>query len=114
MGLQESALATQEKLLQELKDEINFFKEQDNSIVQVCALRSRARKSAADMISRNQDNKKMATELNELRLQIERLQYDNKEGNIMLDSVKEQNGELTAEIEELRVRCYSRSKDVSV
>lgn len=51
----------------------------------------------------------MATELNELRLQIERLQYDNKEGTIMLDSVKEQNVELTNEIEELRVStsgCY--------
>lgn len=46
----------------------------------------------------------MSTELNDLRLQLERLQYDNKEGTIMLDSVKEQNTELTAEIEELRVR----------
>lgn len=61
-----------------------------------------------------QDNKKMSGELNELRLQLERLQYDNKEGTIMLDSVKEQNAELTAEIEELRVSLFRRKRVTTI
>ena len=47
----------------------------------------------------------MTTELNELRLQLERLAYESKEASIMLDAVREQNGELTNEVEELRVRA---------
>jgi kinesin family protein 5 len=45
----------------------------------------------------------MAAELNDLRLQLERLAYDHKESNIMLDAMREHNNELTAELEELRV-----------
>jgi hypothetical protein len=55
-----------------------------------------------------QDNKSMAVELNDLRLQLERLAYDNKEINIMLDAMREQNNEQTTELDELRVShiCY--------
>jgi kinesin family protein 5 len=51
----------------------------------------------------------LAAELNDHRLQLERLSYENKEGVIVMDSVKEQNAELAAEIEELRVRRCARS-----
>ena len=44
----------------------------------------------------------MSTQLNDLRLQIERLDYDNKEGAITIDILKEQNQDATRELEELR------------
>lgn len=44
----------------------------------------------------------MSSQLNELRLQLERLDYDNKEGVIATDILKEQNADLTNDIEELR------------
>ena len=50
----------------------------------------------------SQENKSMSTQLNDLRLQIERLDYDNKEGAITIDILKEQNQDATRELEELR------------
>lgn len=44
----------------------------------------------------------MSTQLNDLRLQVERLGYDNKEGGITIDILKEQNQDATRELEELR------------
>jgi kinesin family protein 5 len=44
----------------------------------------------------------MSSQLNELRLQVERLDYDNKEGIISMDILKEQNQDAKAELEELR------------
>ena len=44
----------------------------------------------------------MSSQLNELRLQVERLDYDNKEGQITIDILKEQNQDGTRELEELR------------
>lgn len=44
----------------------------------------------------------MSSTLNELRLQIERLTYDNKEGLISIDILKEQNHDLKEELEKLR------------
>lgn len=41
-----------------------------------------------------------------MRLQLERIQYDSKESTITLDAVREQNTELSTEIEDLRV-CLS-------
>ena len=45
----------------------------------------------------------MSSSLNELRLQVERLTYDNKEGLISIDILKEQNQDLKEELEKLRV-----------
>ena len=45
----------------------------------------------------------MSSSLNELRLQIERLTYDNKEGFISIDILKEQNHDLKEELEKLRI-----------
>lgn len=44
----------------------------------------------------------MSSQLNELKLQVERLDYDNKEGVITIDILKEQNQDANAELEELR------------
>lgn len=44
----------------------------------------------------------MSAQLNELRLQVERLDYDNKEGIITIDILKEQNQDAKSELEELR------------
>ena len=44
----------------------------------------------------------MSSQLNELRLQVERLDYDNKEGQITIDILKEQNQDASRELEELR------------
>jgi kinesin family protein 5 len=49
----------------------------------------------------------MTGEVADLRLQLERLVYESKEAAIATDSLKEQNGELERELEELRVR-FSR------
>lgn len=44
----------------------------------------------------------MSTQLNDLRLQLERLDYENKEGKITVDILKDQNQDLTKELEELQ------------
>lgn len=78
----ESALTAAEKLLKELKEELTFLKEQEGSL--------------------SKENKAMSSQLNELRLQLERLDYDNKEGSITIDILKEQNQDAKSELEELR------------
>ncbi|EKM82667.1 hypothetical protein AGABI1DRAFT_33459 [Agaricus bisporus var. burnettii JB137-S8] len=78
----ESALATAEKLVKDLKEELIFLKEQESSI--------------------NQENKQMSTKLNELRLQVERLDYEAKEGNITIETLREQNNDTAAELEALK------------
>ncbi|KAF8636549.1 hypothetical protein AX17_003361 [Amanita inopinata Kibby_2008] len=79
----ESVLSTAEKFVKELKEELAFIKEQEASI--------------------NKENKTMSSSLNELRLQVERLTYDNKEGLISIDILKEQNHDLKDELERLKV-----------
>lgn len=44
----------------------------------------------------------MSGQLNELRLQVERLDYDNKESIITIDTLKEQNQDAKNELEELK------------
>lgn len=44
----------------------------------------------------------MSGQLNELRLQVERLGYDNKESLITIDILKEQNQDAKAELEEFK------------
>lgn len=58
----------------------------------------------------------MATQISELRLQLERVGYENKEGLITIDIIKEQNQDLTQELEDLRksiVELRTTSKDSS-
>ncbi|EAU88524.2 kinesin heavy chain [Coprinopsis cinerea okayama7 len=78
----ESALAAAEKLVKELKEELAFLKDQEAAV--------------------NKENQAMSSQLNELRLQVERLGYDNKEGIITIDILKEQNQDIKNELEEVR------------
>ncbi|KAG1756751.1 kinesin heavy chain [Suillus paluster] len=78
----ESVLNAAEKLAKELREELAYLKEQE---------------AAA-----SKENKSMSTQLNELRLQVERLDYDNKEGIITIDILKEQNQDAKSELEELK------------
>jgi len=58
----------------------------------------------------------MSSQINELRLQVERLDYDNKEGLIHIDILKEQNQDVKAELEEVRkqlAELKSTQKDPS-
>ena len=58
----------------------------------------------------------MSSQLNELRLQVERLDYDNKEGVITVDILKEQNQDARSELEELKRQIgelKSAQKDAS-
>ena len=45
----------------------------------------------------------MESELNELKVQLEKVTYDNKEGAITMDSLREANLEFGTEIEGLKV-----------
>ncbi|KAK0228557.1 kinesin heavy chain [Armillaria fumosa] len=78
----ESALVAAEKLIKELKEELAFLKEQEASV--------------------NKENKSMSSQINEFRLQVERLDYDNKEGVITIDILKEQNTDSKNELDELK------------
>lgn len=58
----------------------------------------------------------MSSQLNELRLQVERLNYDSKESGITIDILKEQNEDAKNELEELRktiIDLRATQKDVS-
>lgn len=48
------------------------------------------------------DNEKLNTEVNELRMQLEKVSYESKEASITMDSLKEANAELTAELDEVK------------
>jgi len=78
----ESALVAAEKLTKELREELDYLKEQEATT--------------------SKENKSMSAQLNELRLQLERLDYDNKEGVITIDILKEQNQDAKNELEELK------------
>ncbi|KIK96806.1 hypothetical protein PAXRUDRAFT_825569 [Paxillus rubicundulus Ve08.2h10] len=92
----ESALVTAEKLVRELKEELAFLKEQEAFV--------------------SKENKSMSTQLNELRLQVERLDYDNKESIITVDILREQNQDAKNELDELKkiiTDLRSAQKDAS-
>ncbi|KAH7926331.1 kinesin heavy chain [Leucogyrophana mollusca] len=92
----ESSLVAADKLVKELREELAFLKEQEASL--------------------SNENKSMSTQLNELRLQVERLDYDNKEGVITIDILKEQALDSKSELEELKkviTDMRSAQKDAS-
>ncbi|KAG8759082.1 hypothetical protein FRC14_006704 [Serendipita sp. 396] len=78
----EATLKAQQKLIAEMKEELAFLKEQEATT--------------------SLENKAMSSQLNELRLQLERLDYDSKESGIAMDILKEQNADLNTDLEELR------------
>jgi kinesin family protein 5 len=78
----ESALAVAEKGLKDAKEELHLLKDHD----------SRA----------SRDNERLSSELNELRMQVEKINFESKEAQITMDGLKEANAELTAELDEVK------------
>lgn len=80
--LQETELANREKLLDSLKEEMTYYKDQEQLVTK--------------------ENQQMTTELTDLRLQLQKISYESKENAITVDSLKESNQDLMAELEELK------------
>ena len=78
----ESQVAAADKGLQEARQELQYFKDNSRSSVR--------------------DNEKLHGEVNELRMQLERVAFEGKEAIITMDGLKEANSELTAELDEVK------------
>ena len=78
----ESQLSTAEQALKEAKEELHYLKE--NS--------SRAGRT----------NEKLCSEVNELKMQLERVAFESKEAAITMDGLKDANAELTTELDEVK------------
>ncbi|KAI1470236.1 kinesin-domain-containing protein [Daldinia caldariorum] len=78
----ESAVAAAEKSLLESKEELSFLKEHDSKL--------------------GKENEKLTTEVNEAKMQLERLTFESKEAQITMDALKEANAELTTELDEVK------------
>jgi len=78
----ESAVAAAEKSLQESKEELAFLKDHDSKV--------------------GKENERLTTEVNEAKMQLERLTFESKEAQITMDALKEANSELTSELDEVK------------
>ncbi|KAL8696774.1 MAG: hypothetical protein Q9201_007482 [Fulgogasparrea decipioides] len=78
----ETQLSAAEKGLQEAQEELRMLKEGT----------SRSSK----------DNERLSAEVNELKMQLERVYFEGKEAVITMDGLKEANSELTAELDEVK------------
>ncbi|PGH23565.1 kinesin heavy chain [Polytolypa hystricis UAMH7299] len=78
----ETQIANVEKDLIEKREELKFLKE--------------------NTVRTGKDNEKLNAEVNELRMQLEKVSYEGKEASITMDTLKEANLELTAELDELK------------
>lgn len=78
----ESQLAKAEDLFKTAKDELQYYKERDSKS--------------------NKDNERMTMELNELKMQVEKLNFESKEALITMDGLKEANSELTTELDDVK------------
>ncbi|KAH7149941.1 P-loop containing nucleoside triphosphate hydrolase protein [Dactylonectria estremocensis] len=78
----ESQAAAAEKHLRETKEELAYLKEHDSKV--------------------GKENEKLTTEVNEFKMQLERLTFESKEAQITMDALKEANAELTTELDEVK------------
>ena len=78
----ESALAAAEHGLQEAKKDLVGLKEHD--------------------VKTSRDNERQNSEINDLRMQVEKINFETKEAGITMDGLKEANAELTAELDEVK------------
>ncbi|EST09007.1 Kinesin, motor domain protein [Kalmanozyma brasiliensis GHG001] len=88
----EVVLKSAESALREATQELGFYREQEATL--------------------SRDNKSMTSEINEIKLQLERVTYEHKDATITLDILKEQNKDLSAELEELRKSLADTAKTV--
>lgn len=78
----ESQIATVEKSLNDAKEELKYMKEHSART--------------------GRDNEKLTGEVNDFKMQLERLSFESKEAQITMDGLKEANQELTAELDEVK------------
>jgi kinesin family member 5 len=78
----ESQLSAAEKVARETKEELKLLKERDAKT--------------------NKDNERLQSEVNELKMQVEKIKFEFKEDAITMDGLKEANAELTAELDEVK------------
>jgi kinesin family member 5 len=78
----ESQVTAAERSLQEAKEELKQLRESSSTTAR--------------------ENEKLGGEVNELKLQLERLAFESREANITMDSFKEANSELTTELDEVK------------
>ena len=78
----ETQVSSAEKGLKEAKEELQSLKENSNRTMR--------------------DNEKLQSEVNELRMQLERVAFESREASITMDGFREANSELTAELDEVK------------
>lgn len=78
----ESQIAAIEKSLREAKEELQYVKEHAGKT--------------------NKDNERLMSEVNDFKMQLERLNFEGKEAQITMDGLKEANQELTQELDEVK------------
>ncbi|KAF1930082.1 kinesin-domain-containing protein [Didymella exigua CBS 183.55] len=78
----ESQLAKAEDQLKTAKEELQYYKSKDSESTKA--------------------HEKMTTELNDMRMTVERIQFEGKEAQITMDGLKEANSELTMELDEIK------------
>lgn len=78
----ESIAVTAEKALRDAKEELTVLKEHDSKL--------------------GKENEKLNSEVNEVKMQLERLNFEGKEAQITMDALKEANSELTSELDEVK------------
>lgn len=78
----ETQAAAAEKQLRETREELAFLKEHDSKV--------------------GKENERLTTEVNEFKMQLERLSFESKEAQITMDALKEANSELTAELDDVK------------
>jgi kinesin family member 5 len=79
---QETELANGEKLVETITEELNFLKDQEKNLTS--------------------ENQAMSTELSDVKLQLQKIEYESKESAINVESLKETNQDLHTELEELK------------
>ncbi|PKS09057.1 hypothetical protein jhhlp_003670 [Lomentospora prolificans] len=78
----ETQVTNAEKQLKETKEEMAYLKEHDSKI--------------------GKENERLTSEVNEFKMQLERLTFEGKEAQISMDALREQNAELTSELDEVK------------
>ena len=78
----ESQISTAERAFQEAREELRILKE------------------SSSRTGRNND--KLGSEINELKMQLERVSFESKEAAITMDGLKEANSELTTELDDVK------------
>ncbi|KEY65543.1 hypothetical protein S7711_08224 [Stachybotrys chartarum IBT 7711] len=78
----ETQATAAEKQLRETREELAYIKDHDSKM--------------------GKDNERLTSEVNECKMQLERLSFESKEAQITMDALKEANAELTSELDDVK------------